>query len=162
MTRYANMDALRRSLSPDVRVIDDGSTSRPAPYRLTEVRTPPAAAASEHDEQAALFAWAAANEGAHPELALMFAVPNGGQRHPAVAAQLKAEGVKAGVPDIFLPCKRGKWGGLFIEMKRRPNRPTQAQDEWIARLRAAGYLVTVEYSAEDAISTIEHYMAVHP
>ena len=39
MTRYANLDALRRNIGPDTHIVDDGSTSRPAPYRLTEVRT---------------------------------------------------------------------------------------------------------------------------
>lgn len=53
---------------------------------------------NEANEQTALFHWAAfAAKHEHPELALMFAVPNGGHRHPVVAAKLKAQGVKAGV-----------------------------------------------------------------
>ena len=39
MTRYANLDALRRNIGPDTHIVDDGRGSRPAPYRLTEVRT---------------------------------------------------------------------------------------------------------------------------
>ena len=34
---------------------------------------------------------------------LYFAIPNGGHRHPAVAAKLKAEGATPGVPDLFIP-----------------------------------------------------------
>ena len=123
------------------------------------------AAPHEHDEQAALFAWAAANEGRYPELALLFAIPNGGHRHPAVAAQLKAEGVRPGVPDVFLPAVRpgpdGRvWGGLFVEMKRadHSNGPTPEQRLWLERLRNAGYMAAVAYGAAEAIAVIENYL----
>lgn len=33
----------------------------------------------------------------------VFAIPNGGSRNKAEAAKLKAEGVSAGVPDLFIP-----------------------------------------------------------
>ena len=121
------------------------------------------AAPLEHDEQVALFAWAAENEAAHPELRNLFAVPNGGARHPAVAAQLKAEGVRRGVPDVFLAVmRRGNdgrtWGGLFVEMKRKPNKPTPEQEEWIARLRASGYMAVVCYGAQEAEQCIMAYL----
>ena len=117
----------------------------------------------EHDEQAALFAWAESNEAAHPELRNLFAIPNGGARHPAVAAQLKAEGVRRGVPDIMLAImRRGNdgrtWGGLFVEMKRRGNKPTPEQSEWIARLRVNGYMAVVAYGCEEAKQCIMAYL----
>lgn len=31
---------------------------------------------------------------------------------------MKAEGVKKGVSDVFLPVKRGEWSGLYIEFKK--------------------------------------------
>lgn len=34
----------------------------------------------------------------------LFAIPNGGERHAAVANKMKVEGAKAGVYDLFLPC----------------------------------------------------------
>ena len=46
---------------------------------------------SEHDEQVALFEWAAMNRSRIPELKLMFAIPNGGHRHKAVAGKMKAD-----------------------------------------------------------------------
>jgi hypothetical protein len=124
----------------------------------------PPDASSEHDEQCRLFAWASANEAVHPELSMLFAIPNGGARHPAVAAQLKAEGVKAGVPDCLLAVARGErngkiYNGLFIEMKRKPNKPTQAQQEWIMRLRYYGYSAVVAYGCDEAISAIMAYLA---
>ena len=123
------------------------------------------AAPHEHDEQAVLFRWAAANEGRYPELALLFAIPNGGHRHPAVAAQLKAEGVRAGVPDVFLPAVRpgpdGRvWGGLFVEMKRadHSNGPTPEQRLWLERLRNVGYMAAIAYGAKEAITIIDDYL----
>ncbi len=118
------------------------------------------AAPLEHDEQVALFAWADAMQGEHPELAMLFAIPNGGARHPAVAAQLKAEGVKAGVPDVFLACARGRWHGLFVELKRadRSNHATSAQRAWMEMLRRYGYATMVCYGATEAINAIMGYL----
>ena len=59
--------------------------------------------ASESVEQCCLFRWAGYSLGLHPELKLMYHIPNGGKRNITTARRLKAEGVKAGVPDIHLP-----------------------------------------------------------
>jgi hypothetical protein len=147
--------------NPELVVADDPGAVTPA--QLVQLVRPAAPAPTEHEEQAALFAWAAANEGARPELGLMFAVPNGGYRPMATAAMLRAEGVRAGVPDVFLPIMRragdGRiWGGLFIEMKRRPNKPTPEQAQWIAALRVAGYMAVVCWSAQEAIDVITNYL----
>jgi len=143
------------SISPDVRIVDD---VRPPAYRLAEAKAAPAP--TEHDEQVALFAWAEANEGAHPELANLFAIPNGGARHPAVAAQMKAEGVRPGVPDMFLAIRRGRWAGLFVELKRADHstRPSELQLDWLGRLRAAGYAAFVCYGAAEAQQCIMDYL----
>lgn len=104
---------------------------------------------SEHDEQAALFEWAARNEWHEPRLALLFAIPNGGHRSKATAGKLKAEGVKAGVPDVFLPAMMGRIGerfngGLFIELKRvRGGSTSPEQRAWHDRLRRNDYRVEV-------------------
>ena len=98
--------------------------------------------ATEHDEQVSLFQWAAHMSGKYPELRLMHAIPNGGLRNPVVASKLKAEGVKAGVPDIFLPVAKGGYHGLFIEMKRVKGWKLSAvQNQWIADLLRQGYAV---------------------
>ena len=116
---------------------------------------------TEHEEQVALFQWAEANEGEHEELKLLFAVPNGGYRPMTTAAQLKAEGVRSGVPDCCLPVARGRWHGLWLELKRsnRTNHPTPAQVEWIERLRAYGHMVVVAYGVQEAIDAITTYLA---
>ena len=115
----------------------------------------------EHDEQAALFAWADAAQGEHPELAMLHATPNGGYRPMATAAKLKAEGVKAGYPDISLDVPCGRFHGLRIELKRanHSNGPTPAQKEWIDALRNYGYAAVIAYGADEAINVITAYLA---
>ena len=121
----------------------------------------------EHDEQVALFSWAKEYEKQYPPLQLLYAIPNGGYRHRATAVNLKAEGVKAGVPDCFLPvvctAKDGVvYHGLYIELKRadRKNHPTSEQLVWISRLRAEGYRVEVCYGANDAVRVIIDYLGI--
>lgn len=115
---------------------------------------------SEHDEQVALFEWASLQSRNIPEFDLMFAIPNGGHRHISVAKRLKKEGVKSGVPDIFLPCKRGLYAGLWIEMKAIKGKISENQTEWIKNLRNAGYEAKVCYGFDDAKETILKYLSL--
>lgn len=112
----------------------------------------------EHNEQAALFQMISYQTNKYPELELMFAIPNGGARHIAVAKKLKAEGVKAGVPDIFLPIARNGYHGLFIEMKVGKNKPTESQRNYLDKLEDEGYLIDVCYSSEEAYNLIMTYL----
>ena len=113
----------------------------------------------EHDEQAALIQWAEIASRSNHALALLFAIPNGGERHKAVAAKLKAEGVKPGVPDLCLPVPSGDYHGLFIEMKRiRGSSTTLWQLEWIDALRQQGYRVEVCKGWEAAKDVLLEYL----
>ena len=114
--------------------------------------------ASEHLEQCALVQWKWLNIGRHPELANLFAIANGGRRDGATGARLKAEGVLAGVPDLFLACPRGAYAGLFVEMKVKPNRPTEKQLEVMENLRRQNYAVLVCYGWEQARDAILEYL----
>lgn len=158
--------ALRQSLSPDVAALSaaalaelDAPVSAPA---VTRPPTPSAPVPSEHDEQVALFAWAAANEGRWQELRLLLAIPNGGYRPMTTAAMLKAEGVKAGVPDCCLPVARGRYHSLWLEVKRadHSNHATEAQWEWITNLRYCGNMAVVCYGADEAIAVITSYLSL--
>ena len=60
---------------------------------------------SEHEEQAAIFRWAEIMAKRAPELDLLFCIPNGGHRDIRVAARLKKEGVRAGVPTCVSPSR---------------------------------------------------------
>lgn len=115
-------------------------------------------------EQRDVIKWARLHSIRIPVLELLFAVPNGGDRDPRVAAQLKAEGVRKGVPDLLLPVRSGAWPGLAIEMKRRKVRgissaPSPEQRWWLAQLADQGFATTIAYGAAAAISSIERYLA---
>lgn len=78
---------------------------------------------TEAEEQATLFSWAAMKRGKYPELDLLFHIPNGGSRGKAEAARFKAEGVKPGVPDLFLPVARGNISRSFYRAETAERRP---------------------------------------
>ena len=121
---------------------------------------------SEHLEQVALIKIVHLNMGKYPELASLFAIPNGEHRHQAVANRLKLEGVRPGVPDLCLPVMRSIYGAFYLEMKRPDLRPkrggkggiSDAQDWWRLRLLEAGYRHAVCYTAEEAWGEIEAYL----
>lgn len=124
-----------------------------------------AASGSEHAEQAALFAWAALNVGMYPQLAYMFAIPNGGLRDMRTAVTLKAEGVKSGVPDVFLPSPCGNYvHGCFIEMKLEKYRNrnnggcSDDQIDFMKHATGAGYVCKVCYSWTEARDTLIAYL----
>jgi len=83
-----------------------------------------------------------------------FAVPNGGQRNKIVAAKLKSEGVKAGVPDI---CVIHDGMAYFLEVKKPKTADSgkgtlsKVQKEFIAKIKEAGGEVAVVYSVADVI-----------
>lgn len=114
---------------------------------------------SEHQSQAAVISWwaLACNAFGLPRFAL-FAIPNGGARDPITGARLKAEGVRPGVPDLMLAVKRNNCCGLFIEMKKRGNNPTPAQQEVLTYLHDAGYGWGVCWDADEAIAKITNYI----
>lgn len=118
---------------------------------------------TEHAHQAALFAWAALERRNYPQLQLMFAIPN--QRSGVVAgARFKAEGVRAGIPDIFLPATRVSrpggilTAGLWIELKKPGGIVAKEQIWWQNALNEAGYLAVVCYGWEEAKETILTYL----
>lgn len=157
MSKLGNQLLAIAQQNPDVRVLAQPAAlqrGRTQAHRQLDAET-----GSEHAEQVALFAWAEDNVERLPALALMFAIPNGGHRHVSVAAKLKMEGVKAGVPDLMLPWPAHGRHGLFIEMKYGKNQPSNSQQLWLQRLEMAGYATAICYSTQAAITVIENYLA---
>lgn len=112
----------------------------------------------EADQQRKLFQWTTFIRAKYPEIDLMFHIPNGGSRNKLEAANLKKQGVKAGVPDLFLPVSRGGYHGLFIELKHGKNKPTEKQTEWLKSLNEQGYAVAVCYGCNEASKKILKYL----
>lgn len=123
----------------------------------------------EHDAQVEVFQWAELMSNKYEELKLLMAIPNGasyggGGGRWNIAKRMKAEGVRSGVPDIFLPIpvvfpaeglvKAGCW----IEMKAGKNKLTPEQTWWMDRLSEYGYRTAICYSAKEAITALSEYL----
>lgn len=96
----------------------------------------------------------------------LFSIPNGASlagnkaQRARQMARLKAQGLKNGVSDLFLPVPRGNWHGLWIEMKSSKGRVSPSQAEWGELMIAQGYEFKVCYSASEAIAAIEEYLNI--
>lgn len=113
----------------------------------------------EAQEQAYLFNWAKWNVGQFPELDEMFAIPNGaGKLSKQTCAKLKRTGLKAGVPDIFLPAIRGGYGGMFIELKSMTGTVQDNQMDWKNRLERNGYFCIIAKGWISAMEQILKYL----
>jgi hypothetical protein len=111
----------------------------------------------EHDAQVKLFA-------EHIDVRLVagavaFAIPNGGFRHKRVAAEMKAEGQKAGVLDIYILHQRQSY---FLEMKSLRGSLEPEQKVMMARLQAAGAVVAVAKGLDQAIRQLEAWHLLVP
>lgn len=114
-------------------------------------------AASEHDLQVACVRLFRLKYREYAEM--LFAIPNGGKRNAIVAKKLKAEGVLAGVPDLFLAVPNGKYHGLFIELKNgKSNNLTENQKRMMYKLQMHGYKTVVIRSIEEFEKIIEEYL----
>lgn len=67
---------------------------------------------------------------------LLFAIPNGGKRGVITATFMKKEGVRKGVPDIFLAIPKLHYCGMFIEMKSADGTLRKEQKEFISKVQA--------------------------
>jgi hypothetical protein len=129
-----------------------------------------------HEFQVALIEHLELHHHLHPELELIYANPMGGKRPKQVGAYLKAEGAKAGIPDLFLPVviwesiwiettssaslgcwiKKIKRPGLYIEIKIGKDTLSEAQGWWVNRLKEQGYAY---YVARDLQETLDYILA---
>lgn len=144
--------------NPDIRM--DGA----APVqRLVSAAHPAQRGEPEHEMQAAIIAKVDELAEHDPRWRYLFAVPNGGHRHPAVAAKLKAEGVRKGVIDLWWPLKAHGYVGLVLELKAGKNDTTPEQDDWLAWLSSQGwYARVVRDDADKAMALLTWYISGAP
>lgn len=121
---------------------------------------------TENAHQTALFCQCNLHLDRYPELVWYHAIPNGGSRggsvHQAmlVGAKLKASGVKAGVVDTFLPVRRGRWSGLYLELKKpgKIKQVSKEQKEFMSFVEKEGYAVAVFDNWIDAWNCLVQYL----
>jgi hypothetical protein len=96
----------------------------------------------------------------YPEYSLLlYAVPNGGKRSGREAAQFAREGVVSGVPDQVLAVPKNGYHGLYIEQKKKGNKPSPNQLTVMGALTGQGYKCVVVYSTEEFQQVITEYLA---
>jgi hypothetical protein len=113
-----------------------------------------------------------------PELAWLHAIHNQGHGDAVRGGRAKAEGVKAGVADIFLPVVKMtkgfygqpdelKFAGLYIEMKKPDQKPvretskgglSEEQLKFKEFVLKQGYAWHVCYSWQEAVEVIKEYL----
>lgn len=91
----------------------------------------------------------------------LFAIPNGGARHPVVAGKLKAEGVMPGVWDLFLAVPVAEYGGCFIETKVQGRKLTDEQIAFRSE-NEKDYGFFVYRTVTEFITGVKHYLEQKP
>lgn len=71
---------------------------------------------------------------------------------------LKRMGVKPGISDLFVAVPMQGYHGLFLELKEGSGKPSKAQQEFLARMTARGYLAVCVTGLDAAKAVIETYL----
>lgn len=110
----------------------------------------------ESEHQKLIFKWAKTDVRCRDYL---IAIPNGGTRNIKEAVNMKAQGVRKGVSDLFLAFPVGDLSGLWIELKKDTKCPiSEEQIAWITGMKYVGYAADVAYGYKDAIKIITNYL----
>jgi hypothetical protein len=91
-------------------------------------------------------------------VAPIYAVPNEGRRSPRTGKRMKDQGLRKGIPDLYLPIKAGGHGGLYVEVKTDKGRVSPEQKTWIEWLSEHGYKAVVCRSVDDILAAVIEYM----
>lgn len=167
------LEAKRRGM----RIAGDNGTGDTAPARTQLERVLDEADLSEADEHARVIAWArdTATLALYPALDLLYHPANGGYRPMRVAAEMKSNGVLAGVPDLCLPVPvfaartplevagpnaTGKmcFSALYVELKARAGELTDAQERVMHRLEQHHCAVATCWRFKQARAAIIEYL----
>lgn len=89
---------------------------------------------------------------------LLFAVPNGGSRNKIEAANMKKQGVTAGVADVILLIPKKGYASLCLEFKTATGRQSDEQIEFQKQAEMCRSKYVIVRSAMEAIITIKEYL----
>ena len=118
-----------------------------------------AAPITESQHQRALvewWAWACKLYGLEPRH--LMHIPNEGKRSAVLGNIMRKEGLRRGVPDLFLAVPCGAFSGLWLEMKSKTGKPTVDQLEYLRILEKSGYECHVCYGWQEAVQHVEAYL----
>ena len=95
----------------------------------------------------------------------LFAIPNGlpifdKELRVKIYNRLNREGLKAGVPDLFLALPRGIYHGAFIEIKYDSDGLRKMQADMIRALEQQNYKCVVVRSVDEFIEIIDEYLRI--
>jgi hypothetical protein len=131
------------------------------------IKTSSAWQGTEHDLQKAYFARIAEIivMSDLPELYLAHAIPNGDIRDPRAGARLKAEGVKSGIPDVFIPIVESAdfndpKSGLYIEFKKAGGSPSEHQRAMLLMLQDQNFRVIVCNDLDTAVYVTKKHLGL--
>ena len=96
---------------------------------------------------------------------LLFAIPNGlpifdKELRVKIYNRLNKEGLKAGVPDLFLAVGNSIYNGMFIEIKSKTDRLRKVQADMIRELESENYKCIIVRSLDEFIEEINSYMRI--
>jgi len=95
----------------------------------------------------------------YPQYApFLFAIPNGGKRSKVEAKKFKAEGVRKGIPDLFLSVPAGVCHGLYIETKTPKGSTTKEQKFYLEEFFKKGYRTAVCRSLDEFMDEVNRYL----
>ncbi len=101
-----------------------------------------------------------------PQLKWLHAIHNQGHGDAVRGGKAKAEGVKAGIFDMFLPVVKIErpsgqiYNGLYLELKVGKGQPSDKQLEFAKDMRAAGYDCEIAWGWLEAREKILSYLGI--
>jgi hypothetical protein len=91
---------------------------------------------------------------------ITFHVGNERTVSPQAGSIFKRKGIKPGVSDYFIMRPMKPYNGLIIELKIKPNKPTDLQLKFIETMNKEGYYALVCWSAEEAKQVVCDYLMI--
>lgn len=85
-------------------------------------------------------------------------VPNEGKRSLQYGVRLKRMGMQKGFPDLIIPLPKGKYHGLYIEVKVGNNTTTADQKKWLTILHGNGYAATACWGIDEGMAVVNRYL----
>ncbi|KKN59947.1 hypothetical protein LCGC14_0536970 [marine sediment metagenome] len=83
---------------------------------------------------------------------------NEGKRTPYERYLADKMRIRRGAPDILIFAKRGNVSGLAIELKIKPNKSTQAQNDCLDKLSINGWWTKICWDFDGAKAIIDNYL----